>query len=173
MRLGTFILRKVGFTHRILDTCVWCTRLNHDLFLVPSLSGYPSQRYSSSQPSPPPSRRSTLPTTPAYDHASLSLHPPAPPPFSGSTSYNPSFPVPAVPVRYPSTNASGPPPPPGPSPISHRSTTIPIPVHSNTTSSMSYDMRPQNTMYSPSQPGIPGGPQSTSQSWSYRACTAV
>jgi hypothetical protein len=161
----------VGFTHRVSDTSVWCTRLNHDLSLVPSPSGYPSQQYSSSQPSPTASRRSTLPTTPAYDHAPVSLHPPAPPPLSGSTSYNPSFPVPAVPVRHPSANPSG--PPQAASPTLHRAATMPIPVHANTASSVPYDMRPPNTMHSPSQPGIPGVPQSTAQSWSYRASIAV
>jgi hypothetical protein len=139
---------------------------------VPSPSGYPSQQYSSSQPSPTASRRSTLPTTPAYDHASLSPHPSAPPPLSGSTSYNPSFPVPEVPVRHPSTNPSGPPPQ-AASPTFHRAATMSMPVHPNTASSMPYDMRPPNTMPSPSQPGILGGPQSSAQAYSYRASTAV
>jgi hypothetical protein len=175
---------------------VRCARLNHDLFLVPSPSGYPPQQYSSSQPPPSSSRRSTLPTTPAYDHASLSPHPPAPPPSSASTSYNPSFPVPAVSVRHPYTNPSEPPPP-GPLPIVHRTATIPMsvhpntvssqpmpvhpntvssmpmPVHPNTASSMPYDMRSPNTMPSPSQPGTLGGPQSSAQGYSYRASTPV
>ena len=170
--MGTFILSKVGFTHRVLDTCVWHTRLNHDLFLVPSPTGYPSQQYSSSQPSHTPARRSTLATTPAYDHASLYPQAPAPPPFSGSTSYNPAFPVPAVPVRHTSANSSGPPPP-APSAMMHRAVTMPMPVPSNNASSMPYDMRPPNTMHSPPQPGILGGPQSTAQGWSYRVSTAV
>jgi hypothetical protein len=157
--------------HLVLGTWVWCTRLNHDLFLVPGPTSYPSQQYSSSQPSPTPSRRSTLATTPAYDHASLSSHPPAPPPLSGSTSYNPSFPVPAVPVRHPPTNPLGPPPS-APSPILHRATTMPMPVPLNTASSAPYDMRPPNTTRTPSQPGNLGGLQPT-QGWSYRTSTAV
>jgi len=198
-RLGRFILRKVGFTHRVLDTCVWCTRLNHDLFLVPNPTGYPPQQYSSSHPSlaPTPSRRSTLATTPTYDHVSLPSHPPAPPPLSASTSHNPLFPVPAVPARHPSTNPSGPPPP-GPSPMLHRSATMSMPVHPNTTSSMPmpvhpnnassvpmpvhpnnalstpYDMQPSNTMHSSSQPGNLGGPQSSTHGYtSYRASTVA
>jgi hypothetical protein len=164
--MGTLILRKVSFTHRAF---VWCTRLNHDLFLVPTPSGYPSQQYSSPQLSPPPSRRATLPITSSYEHASLPPHRPAPPPLSGSTSYNPSFPVPA---RYPDINPSGPPPP-APQPILHRSATMPMPVHPNPASSVPYDMRPPNTMHSPPQSGIQGGPQSTAQGFSYRASTAV
>jgi hypothetical protein len=156
--------------HHVLGTCVWCTQLSHDLFLVPSPTSYPSQQYSSSQPSPTPSRRSTLATTPAYDHASFSSHQPAPPPLSGSTSYNPSFPVPAAPVRYPS-NPSGPPPS-APSPILHRAATLPMPVPLNTASSAPYDMWPPNTMHSPSQPGNLGGPP-PAQGWSYRTSTAV
>jgi hypothetical protein len=145
--------------------------LNHVLFLVPSPSGYPSQQYSSSQQSPTPSRRSTLATTPAYDHGSLPTHRPAPPPLSGSTSYNPSFPVP---VRYPDSNPSGPPAP-APLPMLHRSATMPMPmpVPPNPASSVPYDMRPPNTMHSPPQSGIMGGPQSTAQGFSYRASTAV
>ena len=148
--------------------------MNHDLFLVPSPSGYPSHQYSSSQLSPTPSRRTTLPTTPTYDHAPLPPHPPAPPLLSGSTSYNPSFPVPAVPavpMRHPSSNPSGHPPP-APPPILHRSATMPMPVNPNAASSVPYDMQAPNTMHSPSQPGVLGGPP-PSQDWSYRASAAV
>jgi len=49
----------------------------------------------------------------------------------------------------------------------HRAATMPMPVPSNTASSMPYDRRPPNTMHSPSQPGILGGPQPTAQGWSY------
>jgi len=133
---------------------------------MPSPSGYPSQQYSSSQPSHTSSRRSTVPTTHAYDHASFSPHPSAPPPSSGSTSYNPSFPIATVPARHSSTNPSGPPPP-AESSISNRTVTMPMPVYSNTASSMPYDTRPQNTMPSSSQPGIRGGPQSSAQDYSY------
>jgi len=135
---------------------------------MPIPTSYSSQQYSSSQSSPTPSRRSRLPTTPSYDHASLPPQPPAPPPLSGSTSYNPSFPVPAVPVRHSSTNSSGPPPP-APPPILHRTATMPMPVPPNTVSSVPYDMRPQNTMHSPPQPRIPGGPQSAAQGYSYQS----
>ena len=141
-----------------------CTRVNDDLFLVPSHTGYPYQQYSSSQPPPATSHRSTLPTTPTYGHVPLSTHPPAPLPISGSTSYNPSFPqfpMPDVPMRHSSTNRSGPPPPP---PISHRETTMPMNVHPNASSSVPYDMQPQNTMHPPSQP---------THGWSYRASTAT
>ena len=177
--LGTFIC-KVGFTHRVLGTCVWCTRLNHDLFLVPSLTNYssqqypshpsqqyPSQQYSSSQLSPNPLRRPTLATTPTYSNASLPPQPPTAPHLLVSTSYNPppSFPVP-VPVGHPSTNPSGLPP-------AHRSATLPGPVPFHNASSMHYDMQPQYTMHSPSQPGIMGGPQPTAQGQSYRRSTAV
>ena len=146
----------MSFTHRVLGTCVWCTRLNHDLFLVPSSTDYtsqqypshpskqyPSQQYTSSQISPNPSRRSTLATTPTYSNASLPPQPNTAPHLSGSTSYNPppSSPV-SVPVGHPSTNPSGLPP-------AHRS------IH--------YDMQPQYTMHPPSRPGIMGGPQPTAQ----------
>ncbi|KAN0119125.1 hypothetical protein V8E52_004572 [Russula decolorans] len=139
---------------------------------MPSPSGYPSQQYSSSQPSHTSSRRSTVPTTHAYDHASFSPHPSAPPPSSGSTSYNPSFPIATVPARHSSTNPSGPPPP-AESSISNRTVTMPMPVYSNTASSMPYDTRPQNTMPSSSQPGIRGGPQSSAQDYSYLLATKI
>jgi hypothetical protein len=140
------------------------------MLLVPSPTDYPSQQYYSSQPSPTSSRRSTLPTTPTFDHASLSPHPPAPLPLSGSTSYNPPFSVHAIPVGHPSTNPSG--PAPAPSPVLHRAATMPMPVHANAASSAPYGM-PPNTMHSLSQPGIPGGPQSTAPGYGYRASTAV
>jgi len=126
------------------------------MFLVPSPTGYPSQQYSSSQLPPTTSRQSTFPTTPTYDHAPLSTHPPAPPPLSGSTSYNPSFPqfpVPDVPVRHPSTNHSG------PAPVLHRATTMPMAIHPNPSSSVPYDTQPPNAMQFPSQP--------TAHGWSY------
>ena len=190
--LGTFNLRKVGVTNRVLGTCTWCTRLNHDIFLVTSPTGYtsqqypsqqypssqqysssqqhpPSQQYSSSQPSATPTRRSTLATTPTYGHASLPSHPPAPPHLSGSDPYNPSFPVP---IRHPSNNPSEPPPP-APQPIAHRAATMSIPVPAHTTSSMPYDMQSPNTMYSSSQPGIMGGSKPTAQGYSYCASTVV
>ena len=159
--MGIIILRlpKVSFTYRILGTC---TQSNYDLFLVTSPTGYPSQQYSPSQPPLTTSHRSKLSTTPTYDHASLSTHPPAPPPISGSTSYNPpfpQFPMPDVPLRHSSTNRSGPPPP---LPISHRA--MPMNVQSNASLSVPYDMRPPNTVHSPSQ---------LTRGWSYRASTAT
>ena len=160
---------------------MWCTRLNHNLFLVPSHTGYPSQQYisqeqqyasqqySSSQLSPTPSRRSTLAATPVYDHASLPAHPPAPTHLSGAAPYNHSFPFPAVPVRHPSTNPSGPPPPEPP----HRAATMPMPVPVHAGSSMPYDMQSPNTMHSPPQPGIVGGPPPIAQGHSYRASSSA
>jgi hypothetical protein len=187
--LGTLIIRKVGFTHLVLGTCVWYTRLNHDLFLVPSHTGYPSQQYlpqqypsqqypsqqypsqqySSPQSLPTPSRRSTLATTPTYDHAPLPPHQSAPPHLSGSAPYNPSFPYPADQVRRPSTTSR----PPAPEPP-HRAATMPMPVPVHTASSLvHYNMQSPNTMHSPPQPGFVGGSPPTAQGHNYRASTAV
>jgi hypothetical protein len=125
---------------------------------------YSPQQYSSLQLSPNPSRRSTLPTTPTYGHASLPPQPPAPLPLSGSTSYNPSFPVP---VRHQSTNPSGPPP------TAHRAATMPMPVPVHTASSTLYGMQSQNPMHSLSRSGIVGGPQPTTQCYGLRASTTA
>jgi hypothetical protein len=119
--------------------------LSHDLFLVPSPNGYPSQQYSSSQPSPAHQRRSTHPTAPTHEHASSFPRQPAPPP-SGSVSHY---------ARYASTNFSSPP--------------LPMTQPPNIAQSMpsSYDMSP----YPPSRSEMSGGPH-PSQSSSYRACSA-
>src|SRR5216684_7503631 len=133
--------RKVSFrSSRSLCLCV-VHSVEPRRFLVPSSTGYPSQSYSSPQQPPTPSHRSTVQTTATYDHASSSSYP-SPPPLSGSTSYNPSFPVPEMSVRYPSNNSSGAPPPPPP-PISRRSATMPTPIP-NTASSVPHDMQHPN-----------------------------
>ena len=163
---------------------------------APHLSGY-------NPPFPVPAitGRSTLPITPTYDHAPhLSGHnPPFPvpevpvgppstlpitptnlrapsfplparvPPITPTNDRAPSFPLPAVPGRHSHTNW-GRPPPPAPPPIVQRAAT---PVHSNTASSLPYEMDPPNAMPSPSRPGVVGGPQTPAQEWSYRASTAA
>jgi len=161
------------FTHMTSLVTAWCTRLSHDVFLVSSPAGYSSQLYSSAQPPPTPSHRSTLAASSAYNHASLPPHPPASLPLSGSTYYDPSFPVPDVPARYPPTNPSGPPLPPPLSPTLQRAATMPMPVHPNIGSSVPYDGRPQYAMHAPSHSGIPERLPPTTQSWSYRACIAA
>jgi hypothetical protein len=120
----------------------------------PPLVHNTSQVYSS-PPQLPPSRRSTQPTAPTYEHASSFQRQPPPPP-SGSISHYQTFPT-----RYASTNSSGPPPP-----MMQRAATMP--VHPNTSPSMPYDM----SRYPLPHSEMSGGPQPSSQrghSWSYRA----
>jgi hypothetical protein len=125
--------------------------------LVHNASVSPSQVYSSPQPPPPPSRRSTHPTAPTYEHASSFPPQPVPPP-SGSVSHYQPFPA-----RYASISSSSLPPP-----MTQRAATMPMPVHPNIAPSTSYDMSPHPL----SRPEMSGGPQPSSQSWSYRAYTA-
>jgi hypothetical protein len=122
--------------------------------LVPNASVSPSHVYSSPQP-PPPSRRSTHPTAPTHEHASSRQ--PAPP-SSGSASYHQQFSA-----RYASISSSSPPPP-----VTQRAATMPMPVHPTIAPSMPYDMSP----HPPSRSEMSGGPQPSSQSWSYRTFTA-
>ncbi|KAF8491357.1 hypothetical protein F5888DRAFT_1807515 [Russula emetica] len=128
---------------------------------LPPRNGYPpmhnasvssSQAYSSPQPPPPPSRRSTHPTAPTYEHASSFPPQPVPPPSGSVSHYQPS------PARYASISSSSPPPP-----MTQRAATMPMPVYPNIAQSMPYDMSP----HSPSRSEMSGGPQASSQSWSY------
>lgn len=119
--------------------------------LVHNASVSPSQVYSSQQPPPPPSRRSA----PTHEHASSFPRQPAPPP-SGSVSHNQP-----LTARYACISSSSPPPP-----MTQHAATMSMPVHPNIAPSMPYDM----SLHPPSE--VSGGPQPSSQSWSYCAYAA-
>jgi hypothetical protein len=121
--------------------------------LVHNASVSPSQVYSSQQPPPPPSRRSA----PTDEHASSFPRQPAPPP-SGSVPHNQSFTT-----RYASISSSSPPPP-----MTQHAATMSMPVHPNIAPSRPSDI----SLHPPSRSEMSGGPQPSSQSWSYRAYAA-
>ena len=112
---------------------------------LPSRHGYPPSGFCDLHPlflpieSRPPLVHNAAPT---YEHASSFHRQPAPPP-SGSISHHQSFPE-----RYASINSSRPP--------------LPMMQHAAT---MPYDM----SRHPPSRSEMSGGPQPSSQSWSYRA----